>query len=140
MLKDGLNFSFSGLKTRVRAIYREENMDSLPADARELKDLAAAFQAACVEVLAAKLLRAALQTGSKAAFLAGGVAANKALRARARGLLGGAGVPLHAPPAAWCADNASMIGCLGALQLERGVNILRADSEARARWPVDEDL
>ncbi|MDR1166713.1 MAG: tRNA (adenosine(37)-N6)-threonylcarbamoyltransferase complex transferase subunit TsaD [Deltaproteobacteria bacterium] len=138
-LRGGLNFSFSGLKTAVARVYARENMEACPAGARELKDLAASFQAAVVDVLVAKLLAALQKTRAKGAILAGGVAANGALRARARMAAESVGVPLYVPKLSWCADNASMIGFLGGLQLADGENILSAASEAQTRWSAGED-
>ncbi|MDR1037495.1 MAG: tRNA (adenosine(37)-N6)-threonylcarbamoyltransferase complex transferase subunit TsaD [Deltaproteobacteria bacterium] len=137
MLRDGLDFSFSGLKTRVADLYRAHRMEDVPDGARELCDLAASFQAAAVEVMAVKLASAVTSCRARGAVLAGGVAANGALRRAARDVCSGLGVPLHVPRLSWCADNASMIGYLGALQLERGINPLTPSSEARTRWPVD---
>ncbi|MDR2339475.1 MAG: tRNA (adenosine(37)-N6)-threonylcarbamoyltransferase complex transferase subunit TsaD [Deltaproteobacteria bacterium] len=136
MLRDGLDFSFSGLKTRVRTLYQEHGMGSLPADARELRDLAAAFQAAAVEVMAAKLASAVRLTHARGAALAGGVAANGALRAAAAAAAEGLGVPLFVARPHFCMDNAAMIGYLGSLQLAAGENILGMGSECLSRWPV----
>ncbi|MDR2612058.1 MAG: tRNA (adenosine(37)-N6)-threonylcarbamoyltransferase complex transferase subunit TsaD [Deltaproteobacteria bacterium] len=137
MLRDGLDFSFSGLKTRVADLYRAHGLDRAPDGARELCDLAASFQAAAVEVMAAKLEAAVRATGAKGAVLAGGVAANGALRRAAAAACGRLGVALHVPRPSWCADNAAMIGYLGALQLARGENPLAPESEARTRWPAE---
>ncbi|MDR3038995.1 MAG: tRNA (adenosine(37)-N6)-threonylcarbamoyltransferase complex transferase subunit TsaD [Candidatus Adiutrix sp.] len=134
--REGLDFSFSGLKTQVLTIYRRANPAGRPADAAELNHLAAGFQAAVVEVLVDKL-RAALEVvGAKGVVLAGGVAANGALRAAAETMARASGRPLYVPPPAWCADNAAMIAHLGARQLAAGLNILDLAAEARPRWPV----
>jgi N6-L-threonylcarbamoyladenine synthase len=137
MLKEGLDFSFSGLKTRVADLYRAGNLDSVPEGDRALSDLAASFQAAAVDVLTAKLEAALKKTRAKGAVLAGGVAANGALRREARATAFRRGVPLYVPKLPWCADNASMIGFLGSLQLERGINPLLPDSDAKTRWKVE---
>jgi N6-L-threonylcarbamoyladenine synthase len=137
MLRDGLDFSFSGLKTRVADLYRARGMDRAPDGARELSDLAASFQAAAVEVMAAKLEAAARMTGARGCVLAGGVAANGALRRAAGEACARLGVPLHVPPLKWCADNAAMIGFLGALQLERSESPLLPDTEALTRWSAE---
>ncbi|MDR1038723.1 MAG: tRNA (adenosine(37)-N6)-threonylcarbamoyltransferase complex transferase subunit TsaD [Deltaproteobacteria bacterium] len=137
MLKDGLDFSFSGLKTRVADLYREHGLDRVPDEASELCDLAASFQAAAVEVMTRKLAVAVSSARAKGAVLAGGVAANGALRRAAALACAGLGVPLHVPRASWCADNAAMIGFLGSLQLERGLNVLGPSSEAKTRWSAE---
>jgi N6-L-threonylcarbamoyladenine synthase len=140
MLHDGLDFSFSGLKTRVQTIYQEYNLDAVEADSKMLKDLSASFQAAAVEVLVTKLYIAAKKFRAKGAVLAGGVAANGALRREAALALKPLNIPLYVPKASWCADNAAMIGFLGTLQLNKGINILEANSEARTRWNVDDTI
>ncbi len=136
MLKEGLDFSFSGLKTQVLNLYRDGHMAALPPDHQRLKDLAAGFQAATVEVLVTKLAAACRQVGAKGAVLAGGVAANGSLRREAEETLAGLGLPLYVPPLPWCADNAAMIANLGARQLADGENILDLKAEAYPRWPV----
>jgi N6-L-threonylcarbamoyladenine synthase len=135
--RDGLDFSFSGLKTQVLTIYRRADLAGRPADDPARADLAAGFQAAVVEVLVDKLRTALEKTRAKGAVLAGGVAANGALRAAALAMTQTLGRPLFVPPPAWCADNAAMIAHLGARQLAEGRNILDLAAEARPRWPVD---
>jgi N6-L-threonylcarbamoyladenine synthase len=90
-----------------------------------------------VEVLVDKLRIALEQTRAKGAVVAGGVAANGALRAAALTMTQALGRPLFVPPPAWCADNAAMIAHLGARQLAAGQNILDLAAEARPRWPVE---
>jgi N6-L-threonylcarbamoyladenine synthase len=136
MIRDGLDFSFSGLKTRVADLYRLHGMDRAPDGARELCDLAASFQAAAVDVMTAKLSSAVSSVRAKGAVLAGGVAANGALRRSCSAACASLGIPLHVPRPAWCADNASMIGYLGSLQLERGENRLDPGTDAVTRWSV----
>ncbi|MDR2405442.1 MAG: tRNA (adenosine(37)-N6)-threonylcarbamoyltransferase complex transferase subunit TsaD [Deltaproteobacteria bacterium] len=140
MLHEGLDFSFSGLKTRVQTLYQEHKLESVPADDQGLKDLAASFQAAAVEVLVAKLLAALKKYQAKGAVLAGGVAANGALRKEVARALSSKGIPLYVPRLAWCQDNAAMIGFLGILQLKSSINILDCHSEAITRWSVEETL
>ena len=137
MLHEGLDFSFSGLKTQVLTIYRQGGLADLPPDHERLADLAAGFQAAVVEVLTHKLVAACRQIRARGAVLAGGVAANGALRRAAEKALAGLGLPLYVPPLAWCADNAAMIAGLGARQLASGRNLLSLDAEAWPRWPVE---
>lgn len=136
MIKEGLDFSFSGLKTQVLTIYRDQGMDKMtPADPAP-RHLAAGFQAAVVDVLVAKLTAACRQEKAKGAILAGGVAANGALRVAAEKALGQLGLPLFVPPLAWCADNGAMIANLGARQLAIGENLLNLQAESYPRWPV----
>lgn len=107
MLKSGnLDVSLSGLKTAVIQYVEAER-----AAGRELclPDIAASFQAAVVDVQVAKTLRAATGHAVKAVVLAGGVAANPALREGLRAALAAAGIVLSVPPLGLCTDNASMI-------------------------------
>jgi N6-L-threonylcarbamoyladenine synthase len=96
----GLDFSFSGLKTALVYLVRDLG-EPLP-----LADLAASYQRAIVEALAARVERAVEETGLRRVALGGGVAANGPLRARIEGL---EGVEVHVPPRELCTDNAAMI-------------------------------
>jgi N6-L-threonylcarbamoyladenine synthase len=114
---DRLDFSFSGLKT---AIARHVEKHGVPSDERALADLCAAFQHAVVEVLARKAVAACRHRAVPRLVLAGGVAANAGLRARAGELAISQGVRLFVPPIASCTDNAAMIAYLGMRLFERG--------------------
>jgi N6-L-threonylcarbamoyladenine synthase len=103
MMHDGLDFSFSGLKTSVMNHVRKNPSVSTP-------DVAASFQAAVVDVLVAKAMRAADQTGAKAVVLGGGVAANSELRSRFTEACEKSGRRGLLPSRAMCTDNAAMIG------------------------------
>ncbi len=104
-LQDSLDFSFSGVKTAVLNLVRGPN----PPDRA---DLAASFQAAVAEVLAVKAVRAARQMGVRTLLLAGGVAANGALR-QAVTERAGADLRVLYPPPVLCTDNAAMIAAAG---------------------------
>jgi N6-L-threonylcarbamoyladenine synthase len=106
MMHDGLNFSFSGLKTSV-INYVRKNPDVSNID------VAASFQAAVVDVLVAKTIMAAQQVGAVGVVLGGGVAANSRLRAQlqSQGQLNGFRVAV--PSRAMCTDNAAMIAAAG---------------------------
>lgn len=111
MLRDEtLDFSYSGLKTAVLYTLR----DRPEADRA---DLAASFQEAAVDLLVAKTERALDQTGAERLVIAGGVAANRLLRERAKGLP----AELFLPPMKYCVDNAAMIGAAAASRLEHGM-------------------
>jgi N6-L-threonylcarbamoyladenine synthase len=140
MLKDGLNFSFSGLKTQVMGLYKEHNLENEPASSQALKDLAASFQAAAAEVLVTKLVSAVKKTGACGAVISGGVACNRVLRKEAQTALDKIGCPLWAPKPVWCADNGAMISFLGQKQLEKKHLLLPLSAEALPRWPVDSAL
>jgi N6-L-threonylcarbamoyladenine synthase len=122
--RGGLDLSFSGLKTAVKLFLDRQNWPDTPRDpparARLVADVAASFQAAVVDVLTAKLLRAAEQTGATRIVIAGGVAANRALRERLARETAARGLTLYAPAPALCADNAAMVGIAALQHLRRG--------------------
>lgn len=121
---DGLNWSFSGLKTAVRR-HLELHPDTPPAT------LAASFQEAVIDVLLDRCLRARDLTGISRIALGGGVAANAGLRSR----LTASPLDVYLPPRARCTDNAVMIASAGRLALlSSGPSGL--DTTARPRWPV----
>ncbi len=105
------DFSFSGLKTAVLRLV--EKYQNLLGDQQFINDVSASFQEAVVDVLATKLAKAAKKYGAKEAHLAGGVSANRRLRARARELLS-ADIPLKfCSDITLCTDNAAMIAAAG---------------------------
>ncbi len=106
MLNDGLDFSFSGLKTSVMNHVRRHPDD-------DLADVVASFQAAVVDVLVTKAGRAARQVGAKGLVLGGGVAANSLLRERFLDLCGSEDVRAFLPSPGMCTDNAAMIAAVG---------------------------
>lgn len=108
MLDDGYNFSFSGIKTAVVNLMDHGHPPSIP-------DLAASFQAAVVEVLVEKTIRAARDKKVKTICLAGGVSANCGLRKRMQERVNEGDdahrrLRLYVPPLSLCTDNAAMIG------------------------------
>jgi N6-L-threonylcarbamoyladenine synthase len=116
--RPGLDFSFSGLKTAVALAVR--SLGPPPYAEALLADLAASFQAAVMDTLVGKTLRAVDEVGARALSLGGGVAANRELRTRLASGCEERGLPLRVPSARLCADNAAMIALLGAWTLERG--------------------
>ncbi len=110
---DSLDFSFSGLKTAAARLWEREE------DRHGLADFAASFQQAIVEVLVQHTFAAARQVRAAEVLLAGGVAANSALRQAATAAAATAGVPLRYPHPALCTDNAAMIACAGHHVLRR---------------------
>ena len=105
--KKNLDFSFSGLKTSL--LYKLKALDETQVH-NELSHLAAGYEAAVVEALVRKLLRAAEQHEASTLVVAGGVAANKLLRRRLEKECEGRGFELIVPPPILCTDNAAMIG------------------------------
>ena len=132
------DFSFAGLKTAVRLAAESLAED----DAQGRADLAASFQAAVADVLADRCKRALAlfraDTGrSGPLVVAGGVAANAALRARLTEVAARAGTTLVAPPPKLCTDNAAMIAWAGLERLRLGL-ASSLDTPARPRWPLQE--
>jgi len=140
--RDNLDFSFSGLKTAVRHQVAALGRTGEARDAAALRDLAAAFQAAVGDVLADRAARALetfrAQTGQAGPLVvAGGVAANRALRERLGAVAESAGARLVAPPPALCTDNAAMIAWAGIERLRLGLDD-PLDFAPRPRWPLEE--
>ena len=106
MLHDGLNVSFSGLKTAVINHVRKNPSVSTA-------DVAASFQLACVEVLVVKARRAAKQIGARTVAIGGGVAANSLLRAEMQSMCETEVLHLVLPSMSMCTDNAAMIASAG---------------------------
>ena len=117
LLRDGLDFSFSGLKTAVvRHVQRAEAAGEKPSRA----DLAASFQEAVVDVQVSKTLRAAEELQIKRIAIGGGVAANTRLRARLMEEASSRGMTLCVPEPSLCVDNGAMIAAAGYFRLRRG--------------------
>jgi N6-L-threonylcarbamoyladenine synthase len=130
-----LDFSFAGLKTAVLTQARKLG-EALPA---HTADLAAATQAAIVEVLLKKSLAALRETGLKRLVVAGGVGANRELRRQLDTACAARGVRVHYPELHLCTDNGAMIALAGAMRLQAGLQpATRAWSfDVRPRWPLD---
>jgi N6-L-threonylcarbamoyladenine synthase len=138
--RSGADFSFSGLKTAVRLAAEE----IAPVSERDISDLAAAFQAAVVETVMARTRNAMAMfidshpgLASPTLVVAGGVAANQALRRALAETAEGNGFHLIVPPPGLCADNGAMVAWAGAERLALGLTN-GFDVAARARWPLDE--
>jgi len=116
--RPGCDFSFSGLKTAVATALKSRGEP--PYAEALIADVAASFQAAVVETLVGKSLRAVEAVGAKALSLGGGVACNRALRAALGEACERRGVALRIPSPRLCADNAAMIALVGAWRLARG--------------------
>ncbi|MBP7136836.1 MAG: tRNA (adenosine(37)-N6)-threonylcarbamoyltransferase complex transferase subunit TsaD [Sphingomonadaceae bacterium] len=123
------HFSFAGLKSAVLRA-RDSGLHSA-------QDIAASFQQAVVDCLIDRTRRALeLAPEATALVVAGGVAANGAIRAALEALASANGLPFVAPPQWLCTDNAAMIGWAGVERFEAGL-FDGLDFEARPRWPLD---
>jgi N6-L-threonylcarbamoyladenine synthase len=116
-LHQGLEFSFSGLKT---AVARHVEQHGRPSTDAAMNDLCASFQHAVVEALVKKTVKAAQIQGVRHVVLGGGVAANRGLRERAKKACEAAGLTLVVPPFANCTDNGAMIAYAGAVRFLAG--------------------
>ncbi|HEM8292844.1 TPA: tRNA (adenosine(37)-N6)-threonylcarbamoyltransferase complex transferase subunit TsaD [Providencia stuartii] len=130
--RPGLDFSFSGLKTFAANTIRE-NAD----DDQTRADIACAFEDAVVDTLAIKCKRALEQTGFKRLVMAGGVSANRALRAKMEEVLKQrSGEVFYARPE-FCTDNGAMIALAGLIRLKGGTTT-GLGVTVRPRWPLAE--
>jgi len=127
LLDEGLDLSFSGLKTAVvRTVQKNPDASN--------QDVAASFQQAVVDVLVTKVVRAARAVGAGGLCLAGGVAANGPLRAALETAGRDLGLPVYLPSRAMCTDNASMIAAAACWQLEhRGPSPLDTPADPNLR-------
>jgi N6-L-threonylcarbamoyladenine synthase len=125
-----LDFSFSGLKTAVAMLVRRIELN----DATRA-DVAASFQAAVVDVLAAKSETALAWTGLRQLVVAGGVGANRALRDRLSRSTSERGVRVFYPSVEFCTDNGAMIALVGALRLA-GSARASLGFAVRPRWDL----
>ncbi|MEN9709390.1 MAG: hypothetical protein RIQ68_1798 [Pseudomonadota bacterium] len=137
--RPGADFSLSGLKTAVR-LEAERIAPLRPSD---IPDLCASFQAAVVDVIIDRIRHALrafrAENGDPSALVvAGGVAANGAIRRALTRFCGEGGLPLVLPPPALCTDNGAMIAWAGLERLRRGMTD-GLDFAARPRWPLDLD-
>lgn len=140
MLHSGdLDFSFSGLKTAVLTRVKAATRDGGELGEQDRADLAAATQAAIVEVLAAKAIRALKQTGLRRLVVAGGVGANALLRAHLARALKPLRAEAYFPPLSLCTDNGAMIAFAAAERVKAGLADLREGDHAftvRPRWDL----
>jgi N6-L-threonylcarbamoyladenine synthase len=130
-----LMMSFSGLKTAVLTLIRKREAAG-PFDSQARADVAAEFQRAVVDVLIAKAVAALDQTGVSRLVVAGGVGANRELRARLDVEVRKRGGSVYFPELAFCTDNGAMIALAGALRLAHA----KAGDGAftvRPRWELE---
>src|SRR3990170_6688341 len=122
------HFSFAGLKSAVQR--------AVAGGTHKPEDIAASFQQAMVDCMVDRTALALDRSEAPTLVVAGGVAANRALRSALAELADRTGRAFSVPPAWLCTDNAAMIGWAGAERLAAGLTD-GLDAPARARWPLD---
>ena len=129
------DFSFSGLKTAVRYLLRDH--PEIAADRTSLCDLCASVQAAIVEVLVTKALRAAKRLNVRCVTAAGGVTCNSGLRKQLQEGCAQNGFELRLADPTLCTDNAGMIAALGEAKLKHGLVSISLDAEPIPNWLLE---
>ena len=132
-----LNFSFSGLKTAVLTLVKNQITNICEQDKA---NVARAFVDAIVDVLVAKCVTALRETGMKKLVIAGGVGANQQLRAALNAAARQRRFRVFYPELEFCTDNGAMIAFAGAMRLQINPNAAKRDYafNVRPRWPLDE--
>ena len=128
----GDDFSFSGLKTSVRYFLRDH--PALLDDTQKIRDLCASVQAAIVDVLVTKTIRAAKRTGVRCVTASGGVTCNRALRAGLQQTCDRHRFELRLAERELCTDNAAMIGILAERKLKHTSGASPFDDEIKPGW------
>jgi len=134
--RPGLDFSFSGLKTSVMLAVKRLR-DSGEFTESDRADVANSFQTAVVETLVGKSIRSLQATGRKRLVIAGGVGANRMLRAELEIGLRKIGAEVFYPRPALCTDNGAMVAHAGLLRLKSG-HVSTGEVVARPRWELEE--
>ncbi|MES2955627.1 MAG: tRNA (adenosine(37)-N6)-threonylcarbamoyltransferase complex transferase subunit TsaD [Pseudomonadota bacterium] len=130
-----LDFSFSGLKT---AVLTQAKKLGAVINEKDKADLAASTQAAIVEVLVKKSLKALEQTGLKRLVVAGGVGANTLLREQLNAACSKRGIRVHYPELHLCTDNGAMIALAAGMRLQAGLEEANTAYrfDVKPRWPL----
>lgn len=128
------DFSFAGLKTSVR--YFLEKNPTLADDPQKLRDVCASVQAAIVDVLVTKTVRAARRLGRRCVTVSGGVACNSALRRQLASACQEAGLKLRLSDRKFSTDNAAMIGILAERKWMAGLAEISVDAEIEPSWAL----
>jgi len=132
----GFEFSFSGLKTAVMLAVREASAAGAVLDDQRRADIARGVQDAIVDTLVGKTARALDETGLAHLVVAGGVSANRALRAGLEQAATRRRAEIYFPRFEFCTDNAAMIAVAGMARLKQGGAASHLAIEARAQWPL----
>jgi N6-L-threonylcarbamoyladenine synthase len=128
------DFSFSGLKTSVRYFIRDH--PGLLDNAQKMRDLCASVQAAIVDVLVKKTIRAAKREGVRCVTASGGVTCNSGLRRELDRACQRHGLTLRLAEKSLCTDNAAMIGVLAERKLQAHVPLPPLDDEVMPGWAL----
>ena len=129
--RPGLNFSFSGLKTHALITWNASQKDD-----RARAAIAKAFQTAVIDTLVIKCRRALKQVAGKRLVVAGGVGANKSLRAALVVLMAELQGKVYFPRPEYCTDNGAMVAYAGCLHLLQGEQDASLSIDVKARWPL----
>lgn len=130
---DGLNFSFSGLKTSILYFIQRETKKDPNFIAQNLNDICASLQATIVQILIGKLRKAVKQTGIRQVAIGGGVSANSGIRQALTEAEGKYGWTTYIPKFEYCTDNAAMIGIVGYLKY-KAMDFTDQGISAKARY------
>jgi N6-L-threonylcarbamoyladenine synthase len=128
------DFSFSGLKTSVRYYLRDH--PELLDNAQSMRDLCASVQAAIIEVLVTKTLRAARRLRVGCVTASGGVTCNRTLRRELQAACQREDLKLRLAERNLCTDNAAMIGIVAERKLRAGAQPTALDDEIRPNWAL----
>lgn len=135
MLQDpNHDFSFAGLKTSVRYFLQKNPL--LLENEQSLRDLCASVQAAIVEVLVTKTIRAARKFNVRCVTASGGVTCNRGLRQQLADACAKHGLHLRLAERTLCTDNAAMIGVLAEHQFKKGITLTSLDAEIQPAWEL----
>ena len=132
---DGLNFSFSGLKTSILYFIQRETAQNPNFVEENLKDICASIQKTIINVLMDKLKKAVEQTGITQIAIGGGVSANSGIRNALKMAEKNRGWKTFIPKFEYCTDNAAMIGIVGHLKYKQNV-FAKQDVSAKARYVI----
>lgn len=132
---DGLNFSFSGVKTAVLYFLQKQEKENPDFIEKNLHDLCASIQKTIIAILLKKLKKASIETGVKNICIAGGVAANKGLRIALEEHSKKYHWNIHIPSLQYCTDNAAMIAITGYFKFKEGKESpFNISASARSTW------